>query len=213
MARQYLNNYSTQLIEPAFASDTTLTVGTPPPPLEAGDYYRLQLARYGLVSGVRRLVKSEFVDVTAVSDNHITVRRYDELEPIWGVDVSTPQDWGIGDLVQLVETAETFKAIPDSSSFLSEEIIRYRETIAAATTTIDRADGGIQTLTLATDSALTWVLNDGEKIQLYLTPAGFNVTDWGVTYWMTDVPTLATENMIVVEKVGGSIYAWDGGSR
>lgn len=93
-------------------------------------------------------------------------------------------------------------------------IKRFAETVATATTTaIDRADGGIQPLTLTVDSALTWTLNNGEKIQLYLTPAGFNITDWGVTYWMTDVPTLATENMIVVEKVGGNIYAWDGGSR
>ncbi len=76
-----------------------------------------------------------------------------------------------------------------------------------------RTGSGLQKITLTGDIALTWTLNNGEKIQLYLTPAGFNVTDWGVTHWMTDVPTLATENMIIVEKVGGNIYAWDGGSR
>ena len=93
-------------------------------------------------------------------------------------------------------------------------IKRFSETVYEnATPAINRANGGIQKVTLVSDSALTWTLNDGEKIQLYLTPAGFNVTDWGVTHWMTDVPTLATENMVVVEKVGGSIYAWDGGSR
>lgn len=113
-----------------------------------------------------------------------------------------------------VEKAGGGSGLPVSGgTLLDAEITRYRETIATATTSIDRADGGIQTLTLTADSALTWTLDDGEKIQLYLMPAGFNVTNWGVTYWMTDVPTLATENMVVVEKVGGSIYAWDGGSR
>lgn len=102
---------------------------------------------------------------------------------------------------------------PSGDTITDITITRYAETIAAATTTIDRADGGIQTLTLTADSALTWALNNGEKIHLYLTPSGFSVTDWGVTHWMTDVPTLATENMIVVEKVSGNIYARDGGSR
>jgi len=196
MARQYLNNYETLLTAPVLAADTTISVGTPPPALAPGDYYRLQIAQYDSTGA---MVKSEFVDW---QPDGTVIRE---------AEGSTKLAFDIGDLVALVETAESFEF--DPSGFLTEEITRYRETIAAATTAIDRADGGIQTLTLGADSALTWALNDGEKIQLYLTSAGFNITDWGVTYWMTDVPTLATENMVVVEKVGGSIYAWDGGSR
>lgn len=138
--------------------------------------------------------------------------------------VGTEQDWldslgavGVpagGDAGQFLRKASGANHDTEWSDELDGVTIkRFAETIAAATTTIDRAGGGIQTLTLDADSSLTWTLNNGEKIQLYLTPGGFNITDWGVTHWMTDVPTLATENMIVVEKVGGNIYAWDGGSR
>jgi hypothetical protein len=201
MARKYLNNYVTLLSAAITDTDTTMTVGTPPPALAAGDFCRLQLSLRN-AQGV--LTKQEFIDVTAITGNDLTITR--------AAEGSTALAWDAGARVELTETAETF-AVIDTSGFLTEEITRYRETIAAATTTIDRADGGIQTLTLTVDSTLTWTLNDGEKIQLYLTPAGFNVTDWGVTYWMTAVPTLATENMVVVEKVGGNIYAWDGGSR
>jgi hypothetical protein len=210
MARKYLNNYVTLLSAAITATDTTMTVGTPPPALAAGDFCRLQLSQRN-AQGV--LLKQEFVDVTAVSGNVLTITRAAEF--------STALAWDAGARVELTETAATFSGIPDASgllptsggTLLDAEITRYSETIAAATTTIDRADGGIQTLTLTADSALTWTINNGEKIQLYLTPAGFNVTNWGVTYWMTGVPTLSTENMIVVEKVGGNIYAWDGGSR
>ena len=210
MARKYLNNYVTLLSAAITDADTTMTVGTPPPALDPGDFCRLQLSQRN-AQGV--LTKQEFVDVTAVSGNDLTISR--------AAENSTAQEWSAGARVELTETAETFADIPNPGSLLptsggtllDAEITRYRETIATATTTIDRADGGIQTLTLTANSALTWTLNNGEKIQLYLTPAGFNVTGWGVTYWMTGVPTLATENMVVVEKVGGSIYAWDGGSR
>ena len=201
MARKYLNNYTTLLTAAITDTDTIMTVGTAPAALVAGDYYRLQLSLRN-AQGV--LTKQEFVDVTAIGGNDLTITR--------AAEGSTAQEWSAGARVELTETAETFGDV-DTSGFLTEEITRYRETIAAATTTIDRADGGIQTITLAADSALTWTLNDGEKIQLYLTPGGFNITGWGVTHWMTDVPTLATENMVVVEKVGGNIYAWDGGSR
>jgi hypothetical protein len=197
MARKYLNNYRTALTAAVTEIDTTLSLGTNPPALAAGDYYRLSLAQ---LNADGTALKFELVDYA--SDGIITR----------GVEGTTAQAFDVGDVVQLDATAEGLAAA-DTSGFLTEEITRYRETIAASTTAIDRADGGIQTLTLTTDSALTWTLNEGEKIQLYLTPAGFNITDWGVTYWMTDVPTLATENMIVVEKVGGNIYAWDGGSR
>lgn len=203
MVRRYLNNYTTLLSAAITDTDTTMTVGTAPAALASGDYYRLQLSLRN-AQGV--LTKQEFVDVTAISGNDLTITR--------AAEGSAALSWDAGARVELTETAATFADIPDASLFLTEEITRYRETIVAAiTTTIDRAGGGIQTLTLTADSTLTWTLNDGEKIQLYLTPAGFNVTDWGVTYWMTDVPTLATENMIVVEKSGGNIYAWDGGSR
>ena len=209
MARKYLNNYRTQLTAPVDDTQTLITVGTAPEALSPGDFYRLQISTRNS-QGI--LLSQEFVDVTDINGNDLTVIR--EAEG------STPQAWGIGAEVALVETAESFQAsdpsglMPTSGGTLQDaEITRYRETIAAATASIDRADGGIQTLTLIADSALSWTLDNGEKIQLYLKPDGFNVTDWGVTYWMTDVPTLATENMIVVEKVGGSIYAWDGGSR
>jgi len=201
MARKYLNNYVTLLSAAITDADTTMTVGTPPPALAPGDFCRLQLSQRN-AQGV--LLKQEFVDVTAISGNDLTITR--------AAENSTAQEWSAGARVELTETAETFSDI-DTSGFLTEEITRYRETIATATTSIDRADGGIQTLTLTADSALTWTLNNGEKIQLYLTPAGFNVTVWSVTPWMTGVPTLATENMGVVERVGGNIYAWDGGSR
>jgi len=201
MARKYLNNYVTLLSAAITDADTTMTVGTPPPALDPGDFCRLQLSQRNS-QGV--LIKQEFVDVTAVSGNDLTITR--------AAENSTAYEWIAGTRIELTETAETFADI-GGGNYLTEEITRYRETIAAATTAIDRADGGIQTLTLPADSALTWTLNNGEKIQLYLTPDGFNVTDWGVTYWMTDVPTLDTENMIVAEKVGGNIYAWDGGSR
>ena len=105
-------------------------------------------------------------------------------------------------------------ALPKAGGTLeSVTLLRYTETVAAASSAIDRADGGIQTLTLSADTTLTWTLNDGESIKLYLTPAGFSVTSWGIDRWMTAEPTLATENVILVEKVGGVTYGWDSGSR
>lgn len=192
--RKYLNNYETTLSAAITSGDTTISITTAPPALSAGDYYVMTLT-----DDINNPTKIEIVKITAVSGTTLTAER--------GYESTTAKSFDSGDIISLRATADSFETLAGPT------ITRYAETIAAATTTIDRADGGIQTLTLTADSALTWTLNDGEKIQLYLTPAGFNVTSWGVTYWMTDVPTLATENMIVVEKVGGNIYAWDGGSR
>lgn len=195
MARKYLNNYEAQITTATVgAVDLSFDVDNPPPTLSAGDYYIMTLT-----DSLSAPTKVEVIKVIDVAGSTLTVERAQED--------TTAQAWSAGDAVHLAATAGGFETLDGVT------LKRFAETVAAATTTIDRADGGIKTLTLTADSALTWALNNGEKIQLYLTPAGFNITDWGVSYWMTDVPTLATENMIVVEKVGGSIYAWDGGSR
>lgn len=195
MARKYLNNYEASITTATVgAGDLSFDVDIAPAPLAPGDYYIVTLT-----DSLTAPTKVEVIKVTDVAGSTLTVERAQEG--------TTAQAWSAGEVVHLASTAAGFEKLDGVI------IQRYSETIAAATTTIERADGGIQALTLTADSALTWTLDDGEKIQLYLTPAGFNVTSWGVTYWMTDVPTPDTENMVVIEKVGGNIYAWDGGSR
>lgn len=189
--RLHLDNYQTTLASPASIGATSVTVVDEPGVIAAGEYFLATIA-----DSATAPTKMDKVRVTANAAGVLTV------EP------ALANDYAAGAVLAEWVRAEHF----DKADGL--ELLRYRETVATVTSgNMDRSKGGIALLTLTTDSALTWTLNNGEKIQLYLTPAGFNVTDWGVTHWMTDVPTLATENMIVVEKVGGNIYAWDGGSR
>src|SRR5690554_2376819 len=97
MARKYLNNYTTLLSAAITDAATTMTVGTPPPDLAPGDYYRLQLSLRN-AQGV--LIKQEFVDVTAISGNDLTITR--------AAENSTALSWDIGARVELVETAASF---------------------------------------------------------------------------------------------------------
>lgn len=227
MTRKYLNNYSTRLTAPLTDTGTVITVGTPPPALAPGDYCRLQLARYEVVNGRVTLVRSEFVDVTDVVGNDLTVRRYDAGNPVWGADVSTPQAWIVGDLVQLAETAQTFADIPDVSSLLptsggvllDAELKNYHETEytippAAGAVTVNRTKGGIQHFAPTGDVTLTWSLPAGAKQQLYVTPNTHLIT-WGGDHWMTDVidTTGKTRVHVVAENAGGEILLWDGGSH
>lgn len=108
MARKYLNNYTTLLTAAASDTDTSITVGTPPAALTPGDTYRLQISTVG---GGGILLAQEFVDVTAISGNDLTVTR--------GVEGSASQAWSIGARVELVETAESFEVIGSSGTVTS----------------------------------------------------------------------------------------------
>src|SRR5690554_936302 len=104
MARKYLNNYVTLLSAAITDTDTTMTVGTPPPALAAGDFCRLQLSLRN-AQGV--LLKQEFVDVTAVSGNELTITR--------AAENSTAQEWSAGTRVELTETAASWGGLAETA--------------------------------------------------------------------------------------------------
>ena len=108
MARKYLNNYVTLLSAPLTDSATTMTVGTAPAALTPGDYYRLQISRVG---GGGILIAQEFVDVTAISGNDLTITR--------AAEGSTAFAWDAGARVELVETAESFTAVGGAGTVTS----------------------------------------------------------------------------------------------
>lgn len=207
MARNYLNNFRTTLSAAITDTDTTWTLGTAPPALSVGDFYRFQLAEYATVNGVTTLVKSEFVDL---ADDGTLTR---------GVEGSTAQSWDAGDYVQLVATAESF-ASSDLANYLQKSgdtiqdvtIVQYAETTGTASSgAITMADGPVQELALGANTTLSFSdMSDGQNVTLHVTglDSGWTLT-FPVGAKVGTLPDLssAVEAVFTVWMVGTQIYA------
>lgn len=207
MARKYLNNYVTALTAALAAGATTMTVGTAPDALTPGDTYRLLISLRS-TSGV--LTKKEFVDVTAISGNDLTITR--------GVEGSTDQDWDAGARVELVETAETFNNV-DLSNYLQKSgdtltdgtIQEYTEPVYTASSgAFDRTNGGVQFYTLTASESLTFTMDNGQDMELHLFGTATYTGSWpaGTKFDGGSPPDLstATEAVLEVFKRGGNLY-------
>lgn len=228
MARKYgMNNYSTLLTSGISDTDTTVSVGTAPDSLGAGDFYRMQLCRFQTVNGQRVMVKSEFVDVTAISGNDLTIRRYEAgLDPDpWGNDISIPQTWETDDELQLVVTAETLGGIPDPSGFmptsggtlLDGTITEFTETInAAAGATLDRSTGGFQRLNLTANTTLNLTDLEAGQSVFYRVTAGdtWTLGYTGLGNWSDgEVPALSATHYLEFTHDGIEVVGFDCGGR
>lgn len=213
MARKYLNNYVTTLTEGLAAGAPTMTVGTAPDALTPGDTYRLQIS---LRSSSGVLTKQEFVDVTAISGNDLTITR--------GVEGSTDQDWDAGARVELVETAETFNTI-DLSNYLQKSgdtltdgtIQEYTETVnAAAGATLDRSTGGIQRLDMTVNTTLDLAdLSAGQSV-FYRVTGGttYTLSYTGLGAWSDGTtPTLNATHYLEFVHDGVEVVGFDCGGR
>jgi hypothetical protein len=213
MARRYLNNYTTLLSASLTNSATTMTVGTAPDALTPGDFYRLQISRVG---GGGILLAQEFVDVTAISGNDLTITR--------AAENSTAQIWDAGARVELVETAETFNDIdlsgymPTSGGTLTDgTITEYTETInAAAGATLDRSTGGIQHLNLAANTTLNLSdLTAGQSVMYRVTGGTtYTLSCTGLGAWSNGTtPTLSATHYLEFVHDGVEVVGFDCGGR
>ena len=82
-------------------------------------------------------------------------------------------------------------------------------------TAIDPANGTIQTKTIAADTTFTESLADGQSVVLMLTDAGSHLITWPSVTWVSSggnvAPTLTASDVVVLWKVGSTVYGlWSG---
>jgi len=193
MGRLYSNNYSTTISTATVGTgdtsfDLTSVVGLPL--VGSGDYCIMTLT-----DSLTSPTKTEVIKVTAVATNTITVERAQEN--------TTAQTWASGDFAELRATATSFSTLDGT------EITRYVETYnGSASTTIDRADGGIQTVTLTASDTYTIVMEDSESMVLeVINTNAYTPAFTGVSWNLGASPTyVGTKTLITLIKINGTIY-------
>ena len=113
-------------------------------------------------------------------------------------------------MADLHDVNETALAINDLLKYNGTEWVptkQFRETVyALAGTAINPVNGTIQTKTLAANTTFTESLASGDSVTLMLTKGAFTVT-WPTISWIGGAPTLeAGLNVIVLFKVGSTLY-------
>lgn len=149
--RKHVNNYSSTIdTTTVLDSDLTLDVdsATGLPSLSAGEYIELTLT-----DSLSAPTKTEIIKVTAISSETLTIER--------GQEGTAAQGWASGDFIECRATKNSFDLID------GPELKRYKETVASATSAIDRANGGIQTYTMTANTTFTIAINAGESLTLH----------------------------------------------
>lgn len=89
----------------------------------------------------------------------------------------------------------------NGKTFTGPVLQRYSETTAAATSAIDRADGGRQTLTLTADVTLTITMSNGEDMELTILNGDTWTVTWPAGDWLGgSLPVLAAKTRVVIDK-------------
>jgi len=139
--------------------------------------------------------KTEIVKVTAVAANVLTIERAQES--------TTAQTWASGDIIELRATADSFARLDGT------EIARYVETYnGSAGTVIDRADGGIQTVTLAANGSYSVTMNDNESMLIqFINTDSFIPAFTGISFISGVSPTfIGPVSFVNFFKVSGVVY-------
>lgn len=96
----------------------------------------------------------------------------------------------------------------NTKAYTDITLTRFDETIeGSATSALDRADGGIQVLTLTADVTVSVTINNGESLTLHLNAGASYTVTWPTMTWVGgSVPTLTANDVIEFWKVGGTLY-------
>lgn len=90
---------------------------------------------------------------------------------------------------------------------------RFSETTATATAAIDRANGGIQTLTLTQAETLTVAMANGESLTLHIEGGDANAPTWPAMTWIGgSAPVLSAEDVVALWMKGETLYGAHVGS-
>jgi len=83
----------------------------------------------------------------------------------------------------------------------------FAEVVYASSSTLSRADGGIQTYTMTANTTFTLSMNAGESLTLHLNGGNTYTATWFTTKWVGgSAPTLTANDVIEFWKVGSTIY-------
>ncbi|WP_067986239.1 hypothetical protein [Neptuniibacter pectenicola] len=189
--RIHVNNYSSTIdTTTVLDSDLTLDVdsATGLPSLAAGEYIELTIT-----DSLSAPTKTEIIKVTAISSETLTIERAQEG--------TTAQGWVSGDFIECRATKNSFDQLDGT------EIKRYKETVATASSAIDRADGGIQTYTMTANTTFTIAINAGESLTLHLSAGDTYTATWPAMTWVGgSAPTLTAVDAITFWKVGSDLF-------
>ncbi len=88
------------------------------------------------------------------------------------------------------------------------DLATLTETVhAAASGALDRANGGIHTLTLTADETLSVTINEGQSLTLHLEGGDTYTVTWPTMTWVGGAaPTLTAADVIEFWKVGTTLY-------
>lgn len=189
--RKHTNNYSST-IDTTTVLDTDLTLdvdsATGLPSLSAGEYIELTIT-----DSLTAPTKTEIIKVTDISSETLTIERAQEG--------TTAQGWVSGDFIECRATKNSFDLID------GPELKRYKETVATGSSTLDRADGGIQTYTMTANTTFTIAINAGESLTLHLSAGDTYTATWPTMKWAGGTaPTLTAADAITFWKVGSDLF-------
>jgi hypothetical protein len=89
----------------------------------------------------------------------------------------------------------------------SLELKRYNETVAIGSAALDRADGGIQTFTMAADTTFSITIDSGESLTLHLSGGDAYTATWPTITWVGgSEPTLTADDVIQFWKLSTTLY-------
>jgi hypothetical protein len=72
---------------------------------------------------------------------------------------------------------------------------------------LDRDNGGIQLFTLAANTTFSVAMTDGKSMTFHLSGGDSYTVTWPTMTWVGDEPTLTANDVIVLWKVGSTLYA------
>ena len=115
-------------------------------------------------------------------------------------------------------TGGTLVTTTASTTLTNKTLTGYTETVYTLSgTSIDPANGTVQTKTLSGNTTFTEAIADGQSVVLMLNPATYTTT-WPTTSWVNSAgsgaaPTLKASvvNVVVLWQVAGTLYGnWVG---
>jgi len=199
MGRLYSNNFSTTITTTSLGSgdvsvDISSTTGLPL--IGGGDYCLLTLT-----DSLTAPTKTEIIKAVSLATNTLSIERAQEG--------TTAQSWASGDIIELRATAESFEIIDGTT------IARYKELVnASAGTTIDRADGGIQTVTMSQNDSYTIVMDNAESMTVQYINTDVYVPAWTNVTWPNGITPTFTGSIVFVTflKVNNVVYGFYSGN-
>lgn len=189
-------------IETSVASDSA-------PHISSRVFYPAELATSSVWSGVTTYTQF------GSGDNHFYVAIDASLSTETSLYIKTALEgvYEVGGVTKVVGVKISSTVIVDGP-LTDVELVEFNETTNIATTgTLLRADGGIQGLTMTSDTTITLDLTEGQALTLHLSGGDTWTATWPTITWVGGTaPTLTAADVIEFWYFNGELFGAYGGT-